>query len=227
MTVRGAARRRCRGLDVARPGRPAVPTPRRRPGGAADRRDRQLPRAQHDRAGAAATDGVDGRGDRSARRQRPRAAGDRRVRRRGRRRPRGVHSPTSPRPASATGCVTCASSAIAPTTPCHGDDRRAATSTARTATRRRGPTSAMWGARVADGGTMLIHDSFSSVGVTLAIMPRAAVRARGSATSAARGRSPIYRADLAPGWPSRSRNAGPPARPSCRGSSRTSRSRCC
>ena len=26
-----------------------------------------------------------------------------------------------------------------------------------------------WGARVADGGTMLIHDSFSSVGVTLAI----------------------------------------------------------
>jgi hypothetical protein len=27
-----------------------------------------------------------------------------------------------------------------------------------------------WGARVADGGTMLIHDSFSSVGVTLAIM---------------------------------------------------------
>ena len=27
-----------------------------------------------------------------------------------------------------------------------------------------------WGARVADGGTMLIHDSFSSIGVTLAIM---------------------------------------------------------
>ena len=27
-----------------------------------------------------------------------------------------------------------------------------------------------WGARVADGGTMLIHDSFSSVGVTLALM---------------------------------------------------------
>ena len=26
-----------------------------------------------------------------------------------------------------------------------------------------------WGARVADGGTMLIHDSFSSIGVTLAI----------------------------------------------------------
>jgi hypothetical protein len=26
-----------------------------------------------------------------------------------------------------------------------------------------------WGARVRDGGTMLIHDSFSSVGVTLAI----------------------------------------------------------
>jgi predicted O-methyltransferase YrrM len=27
-----------------------------------------------------------------------------------------------------------------------------------------------WGARVADGGTLLIHDSFSSIGVTLAIM---------------------------------------------------------
>jgi hypothetical protein len=27
-----------------------------------------------------------------------------------------------------------------------------------------------WGAKVADGGTMLIHDSFSSVGVTLALM---------------------------------------------------------
>ena len=27
-----------------------------------------------------------------------------------------------------------------------------------------------WGARVADGGTMLIHDSFSSIGVTLAIV---------------------------------------------------------
>ncbi|HEU5148948.1 MAG TPA: class I SAM-dependent methyltransferase [Iamia sp.] len=27
-----------------------------------------------------------------------------------------------------------------------------------------------WGARVADGGTMLIHDSFSSIGVTLAII---------------------------------------------------------
>jgi hypothetical protein len=27
-----------------------------------------------------------------------------------------------------------------------------------------------WGARVADGGTMLIHDAFSSVGVTLAIL---------------------------------------------------------
>jgi len=27
-----------------------------------------------------------------------------------------------------------------------------------------------WGARVADGGTMLIHDSFSSIGVTLALL---------------------------------------------------------
>ena len=27
-----------------------------------------------------------------------------------------------------------------------------------------------WGARVADGGTLLIHDSFSSIGVTAAIL---------------------------------------------------------
>ena len=27
-----------------------------------------------------------------------------------------------------------------------------------------------WGARVADGGTLLVHDSFSSIGVTLALL---------------------------------------------------------
>ena len=32
-----------------------------------------------------------------------------------------------------------------------------------------------WGERVADGGTMLIHDSFSSIGVTLAILRRLAL----------------------------------------------------
>lgn len=44
-----------------------------------------------------------------------------------------------------------------------------------------------WGARVADGGTLLIHDSFSSVGVTLAIMttlfPSARFRYLGRTTS--------------------------------------------
>lgn len=35
-----------------------------------------------------------------------------------------------------------------------------------------------WGARVADGGTMLIHDSFSSVGVTLAIVAELFLGAR-------------------------------------------------
>ena len=42
-------------------------------------------------------------------------------------------------------------------------------STARTATGPRSTTSAGWGARVPIGGTLLIHDAFSSVGVTLAI----------------------------------------------------------
>lgn len=35
-----------------------------------------------------------------------------------------------------------------------------------------------WGARVTDGGTMLIHDSFSSVGVTLAILRELALGGR-------------------------------------------------
>ena len=62
-------------------------------------------------------------------------------------------------------------------------------STGRTATRPRGPTSATGAARVAAGGAMLIHDSFSSVGVTLAI-GRELLFGRGSATSAGRVRSP-------------------------------------
>ena len=52
-----------------------------------------------------------------------------------------------------------------------------------------------WGRRVADGGTLLIHDSFSSVGVTLAIMrelvPSRRFRYVGRSRSLA-----IYRADL-------------------------------
>lgn len=49
-----------------------------------------------------------------------------------------------------------------------------------------------WGARVAEGGTLLIHDSFSSIGVTLAILtslvPSGAFRYEGRAQSMA-----IYR----------------------------------
>jgi hypothetical protein len=52
-----------------------------------------------------------------------------------------------------------------------------------------------WGARVADGGTMLVHDAFSSVGVTLAILrelvPGRRFRYVGRSRSLA-----IYRADL-------------------------------
>ena len=44
-----------------------------------------------------------------------------------------------------------------------------------------------WGARVAAGGTLLIHDSFSSIGVTLALTPSSS-SAAGSATSAAPAR---------------------------------------
>jgi predicted O-methyltransferase YrrM len=55
-----------------------------------------------------------------------------------------------------------------------------------------------WGARVGDGGTMLIHDSFSSVGVTLAILrelvPGRRFRYVGRSRSLAR-----YRADLGGG----------------------------
>jgi len=53
-----------------------------------------------------------------------------------------------------------------------------------------------WGARVADGGTMLIHDAFSSIGVTLAIMRLLLLGGR--FRYVARSRSLVeYRADLA------------------------------
>jgi hypothetical protein len=52
-----------------------------------------------------------------------------------------------------------------------------------------------WGRRVADGGTLLIHDSFSSIGVTMAILrelvPSRRFRYIGRSRSLA-----IYRADL-------------------------------
>ena len=53
-----------------------------------------------------------------------------------------------------------------------------------------------WGSKVADGGTLLIHDSFSSIGVTLAILrelvPSARFRYVGRSRSLA-----VYRADPA------------------------------
>jgi len=55
-----------------------------------------------------------------------------------------------------------------------------------------------WGARVADGGTLLIHDAFSSIGVTGAIL-RDLVPSR-RFRYVGRSRSMVeYRADLAPG----------------------------
>ena len=81
-----------------------------------------------------------------------------------------------------------------------------------------------WGRRVAPGGTLLIHDSFSSVGVTLAIMRELMLVAAG-ATWAVPVRSP----STAPtstavgpvGWAMPAGNCC-----SCRGSSRTCSSRC-
>jgi hypothetical protein len=63
-----------------------------------------------------------------------------------------------------------------------------------------------WGGRVADGGTMLVHDSFSSIGVTLAILrelvPGRRFRYVGRSRSLA-----IYRADLGSGAGARVANA--------------------
>jgi len=64
-----------------------------------------------------------------------------------------------------------------------------------------------WGAKVDTGGTMLIHDAFSSVGVTLAIARELLVGTRFRYVG--RSRSLVeYRADLAPGIAARAANAG-------------------
>ena len=55
-----------------------------------------------------------------------------------------------------------------------------------------------WGARVADGGTMLIHDSFSSIGVTAAIMRELALGSRFRYVGRSRSMT-VYRADLTAG----------------------------
>ncbi|MEN9505392.1 MAG: hypothetical protein RI958_1318 [Actinomycetota bacterium] len=63
-----------------------------------------------------------------------------------------------------------------------------------------------WGARVASGGTLLIHDAFSSVGVTSAIARELMLGTRFRYVG--RSRSLVeYRADLAAGWRARLVNA--------------------
>jgi hypothetical protein len=63
-----------------------------------------------------------------------------------------------------------------------------------------------WGARVADGGTMLIHDSFSSVGVTLAILRDLLLGRKFRYVGRARSMT-VYRADLERGFGARFQNA--------------------
>jgi predicted O-methyltransferase YrrM len=52
-----------------------------------------------------------------------------------------------------------------------------------------------WGVRLADGGTLLIHDSFSSVGVTLAILRELTFGSRFRYVGRSRSMT-VYRADL-------------------------------
>ena len=63
-----------------------------------------------------------------------------------------------------------------------------------------------WGARVDAGGTLLVHDSFSSVGVTLAIGRELLLGRRFRYVGRTRSLAE-YRADLGAGWRSRTLNA--------------------
>ena len=63
-----------------------------------------------------------------------------------------------------------------------------------------------WGTRVGDGGTMLIHDSFSSVGVTLAILRELLLGARFRYVGRARSMT-VYEASLEVGLQPRLVNA--------------------
>ncbi len=63
-----------------------------------------------------------------------------------------------------------------------------------------------WGDRVSDGGTMLIHDSFSSIGVTLAILRPLVFSRRFRYVGRSRSMT-IYRADLEPGTRAMVKNA--------------------
>lgn len=63
-----------------------------------------------------------------------------------------------------------------------------------------------WGRRVNDGGTLLIHDSFSSIGVTLAILRELLLGSRFRYVGRSRSMT-IYRADLRGGFGARAGNA--------------------
>ena len=63
-----------------------------------------------------------------------------------------------------------------------------------------------WGRRVDDGGVMLIHDSFSSIGVTLAILRELLLGGRFRYVGRSRSMT-IYRADLPTGTGARAGNA--------------------
>lgn len=65
---------------------------------------------------------------------------------------------------------------------------------------------AEWGQRVNRGGTLLIHDSFSSIGVTLAILRELVWSSRFRYVGRSRSLA-IYRADLPPGTRARFGNA--------------------
>ena len=78
-----------------------------------------------------------------------------------------------------------------------------------------------WGGRVAPGGTMLVHDAFSSIGVTLALLRDVRQRRlalRGADRQPGRVRAPLLRR--------RAARARAPPRASCPTSPATSRSRC-
>ena len=78
-----------------------------------------------------------------------------------------------------------------------------------------------WGARVKPGGTLLIHDSFSSIGVTAAILRELLLSNRFRYVTRSRSLA-VYEPSSAGG---RAGSAGGSS-PNCRGSPRTWRSRC-
>ena len=65
---------------------------------------------------------------------------------------------------------------------------------------------ASWGERVSNGGTLLIHDSFSSIGVTLAILRELVPGSKFRYVGRSRSMT-IYRADLPGGPRARAKNA--------------------